>query len=335
MCGGTLRRAPGVPNLQGLSPRVRGNRSPSVIKVARKRSIPACAGEPYSECASCIVGAVYPRVCGGTQLRVIHRDNPGGLSPRVRGNRAAGYIPTEVPRSIPACAGEPIWDWATENVDKVYPRVCGGTAGCPGGNGGCPGLSPRVRGNPHKEFPQVQPVGSIPACAGEPRALMIVAVISSVYPRVCGGTGQVTVQVLSRIGLSPRVRGNPHRDLFGGPTVGSIPACAGEPGRHYRIPVGDGVYPRVCGGTHPSRWPAFCSEGLSPRVRGNPARPPDSHNGLGSIPACAGEPLLPPPTVRWLRVYPRVCGGTQWRRPTPIHRWGLSPRVRGNLSCLS
>ena len=30
--------------------------------------------------------------------------------------------------------------------------------------------------------------------------------------------------------------------------------------------------------------------GLSPRVRGNPARTPDDDVSGGSIPACAGEP---------------------------------------------
>ena len=50
-----------------------------------------------------------------------------------------------------------------------------------------------------------------------------------VYPRVCGGTaGRVTAADIEN-GLSPRVRGNllaAHQNLI---TVGSIPACAGEP----------------------------------------------------------------------------------------------------------
>ena len=51
----------------------------------------------------------------------------------------------------------------------------------------------------------------------------------------------------------------------------------------------------------------------------------------GSIPACAGEPK---PQLRaglpdW--VYPRVCGGTMDIATSAAIRWGLSPRVRGNL----
>ena len=49
-----------------------------------------------------------------------------------------------------------------------------------------------------------------------------------------------------------------------------------------------------------------------------------------SIPACAGEPRLPPQGVDSPEVYPRVCGGTYRSNPNVIKFHGLSPRVRGN-----
>ena len=130
---------------------------------------------------------------------------------------------------------------------------------------------------------------------------------------------------------------------------GSIPACAGEPppngsGRRRRKvyprvcgepPMGclilskRKVYPRVCGGTgcRVSTLPGVI--GLSPRVRGNlrvvPAGPAD----LGSIPACAGEPLKTHIFSSYVGVYPRVCGGTLTCPILPGARMGLSPRVRG------
>ena len=57
------------------------------------------------------------------------------------------------------------------------------------------------------------------------------------------------------------------------------------------------------------------TEGLSPRVRGNPTEVLRGIVGKGSIPACAGEPGLSTGTapVRW--VYPRVCGGTVYTFP--------------------
>ena len=69
------------------------------------------------------------------------------------------------------------------------------------------------------------------------------------------------------------------------------------------------VYPRVCGGASPV-WSSICFVlGLSPRVRGSPGLDRQDAARRGSIPACAGEPLLGALGGLGLRVYPRVCGG--------------------------
>ena len=92
------------------------------------------------------------------------------------------------------------------------------------------------------------------------------------------------------LGLSPRVRGNRMEMADGKLSLGSIPACAGEPfaehGFHVGIQVYPAcagepsnplrpvrhrwVYPRVCGGTETMQGREALIEGLSPRVRGNP-----------------------------------------------------------------
>ena len=51
----------------------------------------------------------------------------------------------------------------------VYPRVCGGTATAVSIASTARGLSPRVRGNLVFDPPAASPLGSIPACAGEPK----------------------------------------------------------------------------------------------------------------------------------------------------------------------
>ena len=131
-----------------------------------------------------------------------------------------------------------------------------------------------------------------------------------VYPRVCGGTRISESDGVTEVGLSPRVRGNQVQEGHILLRAGSIPACAGEP---YILPAGawaNTVYPRVCGGTLLT-WPALRSGwGLSPRVRGNLDANRALLRGVGSIPACAGEPGLPAITPRPIGVYPRVCGGT-------------------------
>ena len=50
------------------------------------------------------------------------------------------------------------------------------------------GLSPRVRGNPDRVATREDRIGSIPACTGEPKALVRAHHPGKVYPRVYGGT---------------------------------------------------------------------------------------------------------------------------------------------------
>ena len=130
MCGGTDISQDTVDFARGLSPRVRGNLIEGLDALLKRRSIPACAGEPASPIAKAWAMSVYPRVCGGTWEQYAKRRNTKGLSPRVRGNRFGEERQMDARRSIPACAGEP-----------AVPRVAGTGATVMG-------LSPRVRGNP-------------------------------------------------------------------------------------------------------------------------------------------------------------------------------------------
>ena len=86
VCGGTPDCRLEGGSVDGLSPRVRGNHRRPECNPRRRRSIPACAGEPveYSSCR--LQQAVYPRVCGGTPLDSKPLRILRGLSPRVRGN---------------------------------------------------------------------------------------------------------------------------------------------------------------------------------------------------------------------------------------------------------
>ena len=77
----------------------------------------------------------------------------GGLSPRVRGNREHPMHKAAALRSIPACAGEPLGGRGWQATEKVYPRVCGGTAMLPPVRLHAHGLSPRVRGNRRRRDP--------------------------------------------------------------------------------------------------------------------------------------------------------------------------------------
>ena len=86
--------------------------------------------------------------------------------------------------------------------------MCGGTVCVAKVQVQARGLSPRVRGNQWYINEATKLVGSIPACAGEPRSGDLGFGAGSVYPRVCGGTNGPAVERRGRWGLSPRVRGN-------------------------------------------------------------------------------------------------------------------------------
>ena len=290
MCGGTRRRPRFLQRAGGLSPRVRGNRRGGHGRADGDGSIPACAGEPSSSSSRMIGARVYPRVCGGTvNLLSIWARTPG-LSPRVRGNRRFDSANDGVLGSIPACAGEPVNNVALFRDAGVYPRVCGGTNKRMAGHALCAGLSPRVRGNRLVGEAASRRDGSIPACAGEPGPAGRRTPTARVYPRVCGGTLVGAFTPENSTGLSPRVRGNLQEIANPRLAEGSIPACAGEPPSPSSAGDRSGVYPRVCGGTWSSVMPAAASRGLSPRVRGNQAKGLPAGRGIGSIPACAGEP---------------------------------------------
>ena len=181
-------------------------------------------------------------------------------------------------------------------VDAVVPPNCVGAACCIGVKG--------VTGNDYNYL------------ANNERVLE--PSLSTVYPRVCGGTVVCRRTVWTGCGLSLRVRGKRVHRHGAQKGLRSIPACAGE--TPLKIPKGAHVpvYPRVCGGTMSVGYKGTDEDGLSPSVRGN---------RRGDCP------------MRWPgRSYPRVCGGTRDTLPRAEYHAGLSPRVRGNhflLACHS
>ena len=229
MCGGTGARRVAGGGGDGLSPRVRGNRSSWLAMAVALGPIPACAGEPDLDEYLERLERAYPRVCGGTANPAILISAAAGLSPRVRGNPLPRCHKPRSPGPIPACAGEP-FDGAHEGcVSRAYPRVCGGTQDSRINGLGCSGLSPRVRGNRHQVASATGRVGPIPACAGEPKLARSHTQTAGAYPRVCGGTPCDMKATVSDPGLSPRVRGNhqlANNAIF---VIRPIPACAGEP----------------------------------------------------------------------------------------------------------
>ena len=105
-CGGTPDRWLSDRDVEGLSPRLRGNGWVEPNWPAFVGSIPALAGERGARDTVLRVAGVYPRACGGTTGEIEHLFAEEGLSPRLRGNGWTDAQKQAYVRSIPALAGE-------------------------------------------------------------------------------------------------------------------------------------------------------------------------------------------------------------------------------------
>ena len=196
--------------VDGLSPRLRGNRFDVPVLGNRLGSIPAPAGEPACHKLFDCESAVYPRACGGTCGIALSSFVREGLSPRLRGNRGIAGEVGHPGGSIPAPAGEPPADAAYRKERAVYPRACGGTVQTHRVSVAQYGLSPRLRGNQWLTVKRKIKWRSIPAPAGEPPFSSGQCASTKVYPRACGGTDDLAAIDIAAKGLSPRLRGNPN-----------------------------------------------------------------------------------------------------------------------------
>ena len=155
--------------VEGLSPRMRGNRRRGWRACPISGSIPAHAGKPHLGCDVCPPPRVYPRACGETIASKSARANFPGLSPRMRGNPQPCFASITRHGSIPAHAGKPLNPRTFFYNPGVYPRACGETRQDTVGVGEGVGLSPRMRGNPTSPSASLMTSGSIPAHAGKPK----------------------------------------------------------------------------------------------------------------------------------------------------------------------
>ena len=169
VCGGAHRSGCILPPEKGRSSRVRGSRLLRGRGSLVKRSIPACAGEPYGRRYLQWANRVDPRVCGGATRMKSGAGTEEGRSLRVRGSLVRAVCGGGRLGSIPACAGEPAFRSSPTSSMRVDPRVCGGAALPLAIRRTTRGRSPRVRGSLVAPDDRDQTGGSIPACAGEPQ----------------------------------------------------------------------------------------------------------------------------------------------------------------------
>ena len=194
-------------------------------------SIPTCVGQPPLVDHLSSRYAVYPHVCGATQVHIGRLRDRQGLSPRVWGNQPIQHVGRIRHRSIPTCVGQPKTHNSNTPRPPVYPHVCGATQMEYADISVTKGLSPRVWGNLFFSSLPFIPPGSIPTCVGQPSPDTRPVRTREVYPHVCGATASDCGQGQPRWGLSPRVWGNRIHAVSAGRYPRSIPTCVGQPHR--------------------------------------------------------------------------------------------------------
>ena len=229
MRGGTYTSACFPEPRPGLSPLARGNRLGERLGTRRRGPIPACAGEPALGAVRHRAKRAYPRLRGGTVGEEPVRREGRGLSPLARGNLPVWSMISPTMGPIPACAGEPGISGQCRHNTRAYPRLRGGTGSNADGVHRNLGLSPLARGNLGPITDAGYTIGPIPACAGEPYAELLDFFGKRAYPRLRGGTMNITKAQAWAQGLSPLARGNRCCHHATGLQQGPIPACAGEP----------------------------------------------------------------------------------------------------------
>ena len=135
----------GIAEFGGSSPRMRGTGRVGVGHRRFNRFTPACAGNGFQPLHQLTGIAVHPRVCGERFLPVQPDYCPVGSSPRVRGTDEKMGRRLDLPRFIPACAGNGLLS-AKRCLPMGFIPACAGNGGLLGSRSTNSTVHPRVCG---------------------------------------------------------------------------------------------------------------------------------------------------------------------------------------------
>ncbi len=186
------------------------------------------------------------------------------------GTRVPSARRANVPRFIPTYVGNALINDFNENVDPVYPHVCGERPALHPRRRRHGGLSPRMWGTPACQPRHSQATRFIPTYVGNAASDCCHMLTVPVYPHVCGERVLIAVQPFRIAGLSPRMWGTPCRNALGLLVLRFIPTYVGNALRNAFVRSIDSVYPHVCGERSSDRGFFGWRCGLSPRMWGTP-----------------------------------------------------------------
>ncbi len=237
----------------GRSPRARRSLLARDSNGCAFRSISACAEEPGGGTLFGGLMTVDLRVRGGAILARRLTVEPAGRSPRARRSPAIVAAAQREKGSISACAEEPVNPLQWPGITEVDLRVRGGAYISAPRMTSRKGRSPRARRSRRVYATRNRSVGSISACAEEPKRTAPQSKPQKVDLRVRGGARNVRHPSARATGRSPRARRSLERSNGHPFWDGSISACAEEPRSLLPLGLRRKVDLRVRGGASSSQ----------------------------------------------------------------------------------
>ena len=195
---------------------------------ARRRIIPARAGQTIQASAPEAYAPDHPRACGANWLTSDMLGCRVGSSPRVRGKRPVEHVRGSHTRIIPARAGQTTGAVVVAAHNADHPRACGANRLLAYATRWAAGSSPRVRGKRSKAGDKAKKARIIPARAGQTLRNHGIPDQRTDHPRACGANDRNHSTTRSASGSSPRVRGKQMAALREELIRRIIPARAGQ-----------------------------------------------------------------------------------------------------------
>ena len=293
----------------GSSPLARGTRAVRRARLARRRFIPARAGNTRSAIRRRWCRPVHPRSRGEHPEAQARQLMMVGSSPLARGTPRSPSEATDDGRFIPARAGNTAAGSRAPRPNSVHPRSRGEHFRTQHRIRWGGGSSPLARGTPHRARLRGPDLRFIPARAGNTAGRRPTGSSSSVHPRSRGEHHHLRDRRALLIGSSPLARGTPDRPHWGGIYLRFIPARAGNT--------------MGLGGRDVS------ARGSSPLARGTRGHVERERLVIRFIPARAGNTPTPPWRPSSRPVHPRSRGEHRdVTLPVGAHH-GSSPLARG------
>ena len=216
--------------VSGPSPRVWGNLITPGSDCPSRRAIPTGVGKSESPLAQLRKLAGHPHGCGEIAKFFQRVSGFLGPSPRVWGNHQTSGSKGVFMRAIPTGVGKSTMSSIGESVSPGHPHGCGEIDSTMGAIHLVSGPSPRVWGNPNKNYSQTFAPRAIPTGVGKSRWLLGCRHEWTGHPHGCGEIFSALLLRAVANGPSPRVWGNPFTDRLKTARNRAIPTGVGKSG---------------------------------------------------------------------------------------------------------